>query len=81
MHGLEKDVSEGINVVVTIRNKRLMEMLLYYFNHPTLGLVHMKQELMLFTIGKHTEKGSTNHSINHQKHNQIVLVSAEENQI
>ena len=56
-------------------------MLRYYFNHPTPGLSQMKKELILAAIRKHMEGGSTNHSSNQQEQNQIVLGSAEENQI
>ena len=81
MPGLEKDVAAGIDVVVTLLDKRLREMLRYYFNHPTSGLAQMKKELVLAAIRKHMEEGSTNHSSNQQEQNQIVLGSAEENQI
>ena len=41
----------------------------------------MKKEIMLATIRKHMEEGSTNYSSSHQEQNQIILSSAEENQI
>ena len=67
--------------MVTLPNKRLREMLFYYFNHPTSGIVQMKKDIMLATIRKHMEEGSTNHGINQQEQNQIILSSAEKNRI
>ena len=63
---LEKDVSAGINVVVTLPNRRLGDLFCYYFNHPTSGIVQMKNEIMMAAIRKHMEEGSTNHSSNQQ---------------
>ena len=62
MPRLEKDVSAGTDVVVTLPSKLLMDMLRCYFNHPTSGLVQMKKEIMLAAIRKYVEEGSTNHS-------------------
>ena len=55
MPGLEKYLEEGINVVVTILNKRLRGMLHYYFNHPVSGLAQINKEIMLAEIRKHME--------------------------
>ena len=81
MHGLEIYVAAGIDMMVTLPNKRFREMIFYYFNHPTSGLAHIKKDIMLAATRKKMEEGSTNHSSNQQEKNQIVLGSAEENQI
>ena len=67
MPGLVKDVSERIDVVVTLTNKRLREMLCYYFNHLTSGIFQMKKDLMLDTIKKYIEEVSTNYISNQQE--------------
>ena len=69
--------------MVTLPNKRLREILRYYFNHPTAGLNQMKKELMLAAIRKYMEEGSNQSSSNQQEQNQTVLLgsAAEENQI
>ena len=83
MPGLKEDVAAGIGKVVTLPNKRLREILRYYFNHPTAGLNQMKKELMLAAIRKYMEEGSNQSSSNQQEQNQTVLLgsAAEENQI
>ena len=84
MPGLKEDVAAGIGKVVTLPNKRLREILRYYFNHPTAGLNQMKKELMLAAIRKYMEEGSNqSSSSNQQEQNQTVLLgsAAEENQI
>ena len=77
VNGQEKDVSVGIDMVVTLPNKWLREMLCYHFNCPTSGLVQMKEDIMMAVIGKHMEEGNTNHSSNQKETNRIVLGSAE----
>ena len=77
-------MAAGIGKVVTLPNKRLREILRYYFNHPTAGLNQMKKELMLAAIRKYMEEGSNQSSSNQQEQNQTVLLgrsAAEENQI
>ena len=81
MPGLENDVLEDINMVVALTNKSLRGILCYYVNHTISGLFQINKELILDAIRKHMEGGSTNHSSNQKEHNQIVVDSAEENQI
>ena len=55
MPGLEKYVSARVDVVVTLPNVQLREILHYYSNNPTSGLVQMNNKLMMITIKKHMD--------------------------
>ena len=75
VRGIEKYMLEGIGVVVTLPNKRLKEMIHYFLNQPTSGIVQMKKELMMAATRKYTEEGINYHSSNQQEQNQIFLGS------
>ena len=79
MPGLDKYLAVGIDVVVTLPNKRSREMLCYYFNHPDSDITQMKKELILSAIRKHTGEGIFNHSSNQKEQKKNVLSNAEDN--
>ena len=76
MPGLEIDVGKGVGHLVTRTNGRLREILRYYFDHPTKGLITMKKGLLQDAITKHMEEGS-----NEEQHQTVDCDEEEQNQV